>query len=203
MITCMDTEKVATQILTLYKSELKNLDIPHPKILILFSGPPNSGKSTVARQLEEYLHAVRLENDRLRELITNTTAPLSLDEKAEFVYELMDHLRQEISSIANGLWVMDSSIDRQYQRVFDFAAKYGFATIIIAMSIPEQTHKEWITRSGDKSWATVDQYLTRMPMLRDQQQAFLAAYTPDIVLEPGYDIQTVINKVTKLIDNRA
>ena len=48
---------------------LKHLDVANPRLLVMFSGTPGMGKTTVAKKLEDHLQAIRLSTDEARSLL--------------------------------------------------------------------------------------------------------------------------------------
>lgn len=170
---------------------LKYLDVAHPRLLILFSGPPSSGKSTVAAAIEDTLQAVRLENDRIRKIAGELRPQMTLEEKSALSYTYMESVTVRLLHYPNGLWIIDANIDEHYQKHFDFAAHHGFAYLVIAMQTPEDVRRKWIIETGDRPWASTQKYLAMMEMRHKQHEAFLATHTPDISLKPGYDIREV------------
>lgn len=167
--------------------------------MILFSGPPSSGKSTVAKAVTERFKAVRLENDAIRLIATELFPKSSLQQKTDLCHVYMNKLWPElIDTVPNGLFVIDSSVDRQYKQVFNFAKQNGFQTILFAMQIPETLHKEWIANVGDVPYASSELRLTRMKARRQEQEHFLERHTPDMFLGPDYKLDDVF----RLIDSR-
>jgi predicted kinase len=183
----------------LYRPSIKNSKVAHPKLLILFSGPPSSGKSTVAKAIEKHFRAIRLENDSIRVLANKLQPTSDLNWKSELSYAYMDYLRPRLAKDSpNGLWIIDANIDVHHKKLFDFAKQYGFNTVLLAMTIPEKLRREWILETGDRPWAKADKYLETMAMRKAQHDKFLATHMADMYLKPGYRIKDVF----ELIDSR-
>lgn len=193
------TPSVLKSIDRLYRPTLQNLNVSNPKALILFSGPPSSGKSTVAKVVAKRFKAIRLENDAIRLLATELFPELTLQQKTDLCHAYMNMLWPElIDTVPNGLFVIDSSIDRQYKQVFNTAKRNGLKTILFAMQIPEELHKKWIVNVGDVPYASSELRLANMATMREDQARFLEHHTPDMFLGPDYKIDDVF----RLIDSR-
>lgn len=183
-----------------YRPTLRYTDVAHPKAIILFSGPPSSGKSTVAKALEKHFQAVRLCNDDVRKIAGNLYPDSDLEWKSELSYRYMGQLRRELAdSIPNGLWIIDANIDVHHQKLFEFAEQYGFKPVVLSMDIPEETRRQWIIKTGDRPWASVEKYLETMPLRKQQHEAFLAKYTPDLSIKPDYDIEAIFSIIAPKI----
>lgn len=186
-----------------YRPTLKSLDVSHPKLIILFSGPPSSGKSRIARALEEHFRAVRLEADAIRIILGDLYPDMSLDEKSQIAYRYLGGLCAELAKTsANGLWVIDSSTDRTYDAWMNFTREHGFDAFLIEMRIPEDVHRQWIIAGGDRPFSSAAGYLEKMAFRRQQQRDFLRNHTPDLVVEPGYSMQTIYDAVERRLKVR-
>ena len=204
MHSALSNEKLFQLLDALYIPTLKNVSVQHPRLMVWFSGPPSSGKSRVARAIEEKFQALRLENDAIRILLLEHFPQLSFDERNDATYAYSRHLSDRLLDIAlNGFWVIDSSIDRRFADFYAFADTHRFDHLLIAMDIPEEIHREWIVAGGDRPYSTAADYLKRAPQRRQEQQAFLTTHTPDIILGPDYAMKTVLDAVAAKLDGMA
>lgn len=185
-------ETLLNEVDKLYRPTLKNLEVKNPKLLVLFSAPPSTGKSTLAKQLENHFKMLRFENDVIRKIVGKLYPMSDLKEKSEVSYAYMERLQAQLAKdTLNGLWIVDATIDVYYQKLFDFAQKNGFECFVIALKIPESTHRQRILEGGDRPHATAQEYLGHMPIRRKEQQKFLGSYTPDLVLGAHYKIEEI------------
>ena len=63
-------EKIYNKISENLFSKLKNTNIYHSPFIITFSGVPGCGKSSLAKIIEDKYNAVRINNDLIRDIIT-------------------------------------------------------------------------------------------------------------------------------------
>lgn len=179
-----------------YLPTLHHLDVVHPRLMILFSGPPSSGKSTVAKAIAKEFQGVRLENDAIRTLLLTLAPNKDLSERRALAYQYRDYVMSTlVNQTQNGLWIIDSSIDRSYDTLYDFTARHSFTRFLISMNIPENVHYRWIIQGGDRAFGALSDYLEHRAQRRQEQQAFLNKHQPDLVLGPDYEITAVFNRI--------
>lgn len=183
----------------LYRPTIKNIDAKHPKLLILFSAPPSSGKSTIAQAIEDHFKAIRLEADAIRALAAKINPESDLAWKSELANRYIDYLRPQLAKDSpNGLWIIDSTIDMHHQKIFDFAKEQGFDMLVLAIKIPESLRRQWIIETGDRPWATAEKYIETMPHRKRQNEEFLARHKADFYIEqPGFKIEDIYDCISK------
>lgn len=199
----MPKDQVVKEIENEYFDSLVNMSVGNPRLMVLFSGPPGSGKSVLAKLIEKEFSAIRLENDAIRSLVHAHYPKMSLDEKAEItlkcMYKCWDRL---LTKSSNGLWVIDASIDRKYQTASNFAQQNNFRELIIALSLTEEEHQKRIIGRGSHPFASLDVILDHMNQRRTEQDLFLKDHNPDLVVHartPNEDvIKMVRDKLAKL-----
>ena len=185
-----------------YLLKLPNLHTPHPRLLVLFSGPPSSGKSTAAAQIADALEGLRIENDAVRIHLRQHIPDITFDERAAATRRYTLHMRDYLAAQSpNGLWIIDSSADRRYDEYASFAEDKHFALFLIAMLIPERTHRLWITQGGHRPILAVNDYLRMLPQRRREQALLLERRRPDSTLAPGYDIAALISRLKLRLDS--
>lgn len=74
----MHSQDILNKIFSFHIERLKNLEETNPKILILFSGTTGSGKSFLAKKIEEEFKGIRVNNDDVRNIIRDKIRPEEL-----------------------------------------------------------------------------------------------------------------------------
>lgn len=138
-----DQEEEFAGLFETHRQTLLHLEETHPKLLILFSGTPGMGKTSVAKALEDHLHAVRLSTDEIRLLLKER----GLSPKDAYSY-LQWCLRKLSVSSPNQLIILDCSIDRTYESCAKFAQEYGYKTFLIRMQMERKVVEERILSRG-------------------------------------------------------
>lgn len=181
---------------------LKNVDVRNPKLVVVFSGPPSSGKSTTAKQIEQKFKGVRIENDFVLRLLAKRFPSQTHEWRNSTKNIAMNKVWERIPyEVTNGLLIGDFSIDRSYQTMLDFSKKHGYKVLLIAMDIDSDTHRTWTIAGGDREFASLESYLNSMEKFRHDQALFLKKYTPDMSLKPGYDIRDVYTLIDQKLSS--
>lgn len=169
---------------------LQYLDEENPRCLILFSGAPGMGKSTVALHLEGELHALRISSDEIRTLLQQNDLPIKLIN--EYLRFSLAEL-QKISS--NRTIILDTSVDRTYDEYTAFAQKNDYGTFLIRMQLSRQDAEERI-RNRDEGNA--DAILNGADVLWKDYELFGRRYSPDYVFDNATKSQKLATK--QLVD---
>lgn len=107
------------QIHKTHCQRLNNLHVPHKKLLICFSAIPGSGKTYIAKHIEDTYKAVRLNNDDIRDIIKNVAqTSTQIKETVQEILEAYLFYFLQSYSFENGFIIMDGSIDRIYKKLF-------------------------------------------------------------------------------------
>lgn len=123
-----------------------NLDVDHPRLLILFSGTPGMGKTTLSLFLEDELQAVRLGADDTRGILRKQYDAMSSGESnnyndteiglEEYLYFCLSKLDEESS---NHLVILDRSIDGIEEETLTMADNLKYDTYIIRLECQKST----------------------------------------------------------------
>ena len=99
-------------------TRLKNTAKHNPKLIIAFAGTPGTGKSYLSSALADRFQGILVENDDIREIITELIPSLQPDERQRLLQEyLKTYLFARLAKLKNGLIILDSSIDRKYDLI--------------------------------------------------------------------------------------
>lgn len=129
---------------------LKHLDVANPRLLIMFSGTPGMGKTTVAKELEDELQAIRLSTDEARFFLQASGLNTTLADA------YLDWCLQKVTEISsNHLIILDRSVDRTYPGYLKFAKSYGYDTFLVRMQVPRPIVEERIRKRGREDTAAI------------------------------------------------
>lgn len=126
----MEKDVVFEKVYRRHKKKLKNLSVSHGKLLICFSGIPGSGKTHIAKKLEKKYKGVRINNDDIRKVIKKIFPEFDEKKGEEILNVYLLSLLEKLFFINNGLIILDSSIDRKYEKIFNLVKEVGLIFII-------------------------------------------------------------------------
>lgn len=191
----MMTDQLVTDITDAYYASLTNKHQKHPKRVVLFSGVAGSGKSTVARAIEENLRGIRLSNDDVRDRITTAVPAIDLMTREEIKLQIATALLERVVYEANGLVVIDVACDRGYDYYKQWSEKYGYRIILLRMDVPRDIIEERIQSRGKLGYRDVDASLEMLDTWWRQWEDFGKSQTPDLVITPSIPIEKVLKVV--------
>ncbi|GEM_PF-1319225 len=138
-------KEILQEIYRVYLKQLLHLEIPHQKLVICFSGIPGSGKTALAKKIEERYLGVRINNDDLRRVIAEVMEKYRLLRNEENNQKMLhDSLAYFFSAYLgkNKLIILDSSIDRTWKEEKKWFEESGYSFFIIRMDISlEEIHR--------------------------------------------------------------
>jgi len=175
-----------------YYASVSNKDrVQQPKRVVLFSGVVGSGKSTVARAIEQRLHAIRLSNDDVRDLITAADPAIDLAKREEIKLTVVTELLERVAHEPNGLVIIDNSCDRGFDYYKKWADTYGYRIILLRMDVPRPIVERQIRERGTYGYRDVDASLAMLDTWWQQWQDFGKNHTPDVVITPFTPLEKV------------
>ena len=114
------------------------------KLMIVFSGTPGMGKTTIATQLEEKFQAIRISSDNVRAIM--------IENGSRNWTWLEDYLLWSLKQVAlhspNKLIILDRSIDRPYPTYIQFAKTFGYELFLIRIQVDKGLLKKRIKERG-------------------------------------------------------
>lgn len=166
----------------LHFNKLKNIGLDNPKVLICFSGIPGSGKTYLAKKIEEMYGGLRINNDEIRAIIKKIVPQDdNFKEKSQNILE--NYVFSIISSeLKNGLIILDSGIDRRYLKVKEVSDKLGYKIFIIKIEIEEVELKN---RIGKRSVEDQEHFKTEYGRWKEEFMTFNKSVKANIIIKSG------------------
>lgn len=176
--------------------QLNNLDVQNPKVIVCFAGVSGSGKTTLAESLENDFKGVRLNSDNLRDILGHLIPDSTIIEKNSIVEAYKSYELDRIATYPNGLIILDSSIDRKYPKILDWAKGNSYKTLIISFDLPIETVKSRIVASKKNP----DNYLREMDRWIKDHEEFKRHIEPDITIDAQGNTDMIFSKLKELLD---
>ncbi len=168
-----------------HRQRLHNLEVAHPKLLVVFSAIAGSGKTTLAKAIEERYRAVRVSNDHVRAVIDRVDPELSPAAKQKLLEQYVLKLFEYLSAQPNGLVLLDASIDRKYFAVKEQAEPLDYHMVLIKISLP-RAEIERRVRERHKSAAKPEVYLNEFDRWQVDNKRLASQVKPDIIVADNY-----------------
>lgn len=144
---------ILEKIFQKHLSRLKHLNVPHKKLVICFSGIPSSGKTTLAEKIEERYRGIRITNDEIREIIREVMEKHKIERNEERNQEILhDYLAYllKVYDEKNKLIILDSGIERSYQKIFSLLQEKAYSCFVILLDIPLEIVKERLMKREER-----------------------------------------------------
>ncbi|HEU4966104.1 MAG TPA: HAD-IA family hydrolase [Candidatus Saccharimonadales bacterium] len=192
------TEETFQHIANDYYASLSHKDVRQPRCLVIFSGVPGSGKTTVACALEERLGVVCLSNDEVRRRIVAADPDIRREdqEHAKFIIsnKVLDKLAEETQNVI----VLDASCDRGYDEYATWAEKHEYRIVLVRLEIP----REVIVRRLEKRLAENDEpvikrsgWFEKIGLWWQQWEAFGEEHKADVTIDDKTFIVAAVNRI--------
>ncbi len=171
-------QMILEEIYQKHLSQLKYLDVHHKKLVICFSGIPSSGKTTLAKKIEEKYRGVRITNDEVREIIREVMEKHKIERNEERNQEILhDYLAYFLRSYEekNKLIILDSGIERSYKEKFSLLQERGYALFVILLEIPlriiHERLKEREERKPEKNFERLKKWMIDFDSAKKEMKA--------------------------------
>ena len=183
-----------------YFASLSNRDLPRQRCVILFSGVPGSGKSHIARSIEQERGAIRISNDDIRDLIVAENPTVTIAERERIKFGVATALLSLLETSPNGLIVFDVSCDRPggYEFYDDWARPQGYRVVLLRMDVPRATLERRIYQRGDTGYRKATQSLAGLDGWWKEWEAFGKRQRPDLIITPDTPIGLVLDVVDRV-----
>ncbi|MEX0668416.1 MAG: AAA family ATPase [Candidatus Saccharimonadales bacterium] len=185
------------EILAQHIQQLDNLEVENPKLMVCFAGPPGSGKTTLARAIEDKYKGVRISTDDIRKLIADFKSGLSIDQSNDIARTYHDFLLNRLGDIPNGLLVIDSGIERKYEQVSTAARENGYELVVIDIFLPKDVLETRIKQSKSNP----QDYLPFLDNWIKDHEAFREAEEADFVVDEDTKIEEVVKVAEEILES--
>lgn len=168
-----------------YRNECKQ------KLIVMFSGTPGMGKSTVAKRLEEHFHGMRVSSDEVRKLLKKHQI---YDESTVKRYVVWT-IEKLMTCYLNQLIIVDGSVDRTYDIYIKMIKGKGIDTFLIRMQLDRQTLEKRIRERG----ISVEPILRHMDLYWKDYETFGQNHEPDFIFNNSDNVECALNKLVECI----
>lgn len=186
-------DRLFNKIYKIHVRQLKNLLIPHKKLVICFSGIAGSGKTYIAKILEDKYKGVRIRSDDIREIASK----LGFRDLDKITYSYLDWFFENYK-FKNKLIILDRGIDRKWQEIFSLFKKQRYKIFIIRLKVSEKVYERRIIEKFGK---LDDNYLNRINDWKKQYKEFGKKVKSDIIIknEGRLKLTPLYSRLEKLI----
>ncbi len=195
------TKQDLADIADAYYAILQNKRVHHPKCLVLFSGVPGSGKSTIACAIEKELRAIRLSNDEVRDRILMADPVVGIENREHAKLVIATELFERVAREPNGLVVVDASCDRGYDYYRSWGNKHGYRIILLRMDTPRNTVEQRLRARNNQESRNIISSPAALDTWWSQWKAFGIEHTPDLTITPDTSTEEVLQTVRGLSGN--
>lgn len=183
---------------THFLPNLPNVHVPHPKLLVVFSGGNAMGKSAISAKLGQELQALVLENDDVRRHLVDFDPNLDQDKANQYMWQYMLDTYKDLDKLTpNGLVVRDGIIDWYYDKILPLFKRQGYEIFIIAFDVSREKRIELLKQKGDTKTAKVEYLLRMVDDHIAYEHVFRKEHTPDLILRDDnlFDHEAVVQAV--------
>jgi len=191
-------EDVKTYLDEHFLKKLDNLNVFHPRMLVVFSGGNALGKTMLSQKIGQELGGLVLENDRIKMMLTEYDPAIDRETCNVLTWRYSTDLYKRLEEVTpNGLVVRDGVIDWYYDRILPKFEEKGYDLFVIAYEVSKEKRIELIRKRGDKTTVSAKRLIEMMDEHDLHSTRFRRAYMPDVVLrdENLFEHDKVIAKI--------
>jgi predicted kinase len=180
------------EIYLIHKRNLKYLEVRNERRTALcFSGVPGAGKTTISKQLEKELKAIRIEIDEIRDIVSKIFEQKNLEfrdnedkylkiknQSYKYLEQLLKYLHKNKK---NSLIILDFSLDRRYFYVQSLLDNLNYKIFSISIEADEEQLRERI-KTRDSGMLDHSIYLKMLPNWINDHSVFNSQHKLDIYI---------------------
>ena len=179
-------EELFKKIYRTHRRTLRNTDSRGEKLLIAFAGIPGSGKTTIAKELEESLKAVRINSIDVEKAYVALENERDISTKRAYIDWLMNKIVKEFK---NKTIILDKGIERTYEHILDWCKENSYKVFIVGVNCSRKTaEKRIVMREGVE---TAKDYLAEMSRWLKEYEAYRKLGISDIEINTEEEILSV------------
>ena len=185
-----------------FLTNLPNIGVRNPKLLVVFSGGNAVGKSSLSQKIAKELQGVILENDAIKLRIMELIPDIDREKLQLLTWQYTMNLYQRCGDIKNGLIIRDGVIDWYYDRILPIFEKQGYDLFVVGYDLSRDKCIQLINSRGDKPTVSTDRLISQLDDHKIHQKRFRQAYKPDVLLgdDSIFDHDKVVGMIRARMD---
>lgn len=189
----------AAAIASGYYAALPHKTTANPKSLILFSGVPGAGKTTIATAIQARFSALRISNDEIRDRILAAQPSITGARREHIKFLAGETLLTTLAQAPNGLIVADISCDRSANYYGPWAKKHGYQTLVLRLDIPRAIIEQRLHARGGNGYRVAADLLASLDAFWQDWELFGQQNTIDFTITPNTPLNQVLAYVQKVL----
>ncbi len=187
----MLSKNIFDKILGEISKELKHVLEENKPIIICFAGIPCSGKTRLAKKIEEKYKGVRISNDNIRKVLGDFIQEKEKHEKVlrEFLINLLKDY-----PFKNRFIILDSGIERKFDEVKKVADAAGLKMFVIQVIAPKE---EILKRIKKKDPERFEKHPEDIKRWFKEYKEFNKNHKSDFVFRTDDDLKELYSEIEK------
>jgi predicted kinase len=184
-------QQINQELADAYLATLDCRAIPHRRVYMIFSGVPGSGKTTLGKKLARDMQSVYIRHDDIRQIARERgydVQKLTISSISRIVIDTI------LENDANGLILLDASLDRTWPMFFDHAKQQQAQPIVIRLNVPRKVIEARIVARPAYDFGKVDD----IDVFFEQFEACKKEVKATIELGEHYDYDDVLQRLREL-----
>lgn len=177
--------------------QLKYKDLPNKQLIITFAGVSYSGKTAIAKILEDKYKSVSISSDNLMGIASREYSIKNLDYeklKNDYIYYILKN-----PPFRNHLIILDKSMDREYKRFFEVCKSNDLNYFLIQLEI---SRKNAVSRAKKRNPHDLDSWLSRFDRWFREHEEFKKNVKSDVILDGAKpDLKRLFKKIDSILES--